>query len=361
MGRLCLPIAVQTLPQLVSDLTPEWLSAALGLDVVEVTVIDHAAATNQRLRIGLTYAGTGAGPASLFVKLASPDPVHREMIGASAMGEREARFYADVAPSLDLRVPRSYYAASADDGSFALLLEDLGAEGCQFSDGAWGVTADVAAVALEELAAFHARFEDPAVRDAVAPWLATPQPQHGDIVAQLMRSVLDEHAETLTPAYIAAGEVYIKHYARLDELWNSGPQTHIHGDTHIGNVFLDHDRLGFLDWGLARVSTHMRDVSYFLTMTVDSEERRRSERELLRLYLDALRVAGGADIDFDDAWFAHRVQAGYTVVATFLAFMPSYASEDAQVLGTALRRHSESALEDLDVVDAMREAVERSQ
>jgi hypothetical protein len=51
------------------------------------------------------------------------------------------------------------------------------------------------------------------------------------------------------------------------------------------------------------------------------------------------------------------VQAGYTVVATFLAFMPSYATDDARALGTALRRHSELALDDLQVVDAMRAAV----
>jgi hypothetical protein len=37
--------------------------------------------------------------------------------------------------------------------------------------------------------------------------------------------------------------------------------------------------------------------------------------------------------------------------------MPSYATSDAQVLGTALRRHSELALDDLEVVDAMRLAV----
>jgi hypothetical protein len=254
-------------------------------------------------------------------------------------------------------VPRAYYAAWADDGSFAVLLEDLAAGGCAFSDGSWGVKADAGAAALEELARFHARFEDPSVRATVAPWLAASQPQHGDFVAQLMRTVLEENADVLTPAYIAAGEFYVEHHDRLGELWDAGPQTYIHGDTHIGNVFLDCGRVGFLDWGLSRVSTPLRDVSYFLTMTLDPEERRRSERDLLRLYLDALRVAGGADIAFDEAWFAHRVQAGYTVVATFLVFMPSYATEDAQVLGTALRRHSELALEDLQVVDAMRAAV----
>jgi hypothetical protein len=279
------------------------------------------------------------------------------MIGASGMGEREVQFYADVAASLDLRVPRSHYAASADDGSFALVLEDLAAEGCAFSDGAWGVSADAAAGALEELARFHARFADPAARSAVAPWLATPQKHPGDFAAVLMSSVLDEHGDELTPAYVAAGRLYAEHPGRLDELWNAGPQTYIHGDTHIGNVFLDGQRVGFLDWGLSRVSTPLRDVSYFLTMSVDPPERRGSERELLRGYLDALRAAGGPDIGVDEAWAVHRVQAGYTVVATFLAFMPTYAAGDGVVLGTNLRRHSELALEDLEVVDALRAAL----
>ena len=357
VGGLCLCLPVSALPVDVSDLTPAWLSGVLGVEVVDVAVLDHASGTNQRVRIGLTYATTSAGPASLFVKVAAQDPAHREMIGASRMGEREAQFYADVAPSLDLRVPRSYYAASADDGSFALLLEDLAAGGCAFSDGEWGVTADAAAGALEELARFHARFEDPAVRSAVAPWLAAPQPPRSDWAVELMRTVLDEHGDALTPAYVAAGGLYVEHHARFDELWHTGPQTYVHGDTHIGNVFLDGDRVGFVDWGLSRVSTPLRDVSYFLTMTVDPQERQASERELLRLYLDALRAAGGADIGFDEAWFVHRVQAGYTVVATFLLFMPSYATSDAQALGRALLRHSELALDDLDVVDAMRAAV----
>jgi hypothetical protein len=101
----------------------------------------------------------------------------------------------------------------------------------------------------------------------------------------------------------------------------------------------------------------MRDVSYFLTMSVDPEQRAKSERSLLRLYLDALRSAGGPAIDFDEAWFNHRVQAGYTVVATFLAFMPSYNTAAGRGLGLALRQHCERALGELEVVDAMRAAL----
>jgi hypothetical protein len=347
---------MQTLPVDANDLTPEWLSDALGTDVTGVELLDHAFATNQRARIGLTYATADAGPASLFVKLAPIDPAHREMIGATGMGEREAQFYSDVAPTVNVVVPGCSFAASADD-RFVLLLEDLSVRGCQFSNGAWGVSADAAAGALEDLAVFHARFEDASERDRVAPWLHAPSRRMSEATAGLMRWVLDENAGKLPAGYTTIGELYVEHHAWFDEMWHTGPPTYVHGDLHIGNVFLDGDRVGFLDWGLSRVSTHLRDVSYFLTMSVDIDERRKNERDLLQGYLDALRAHGGVEITFDDAWATHRLQASYTVVATFLAYMPSYASGDGVALGDALLARADAAVDDLEVVDAVRAAL----
>ena len=345
------------LPGHPADLTPAWLSEVLGTRVVAVELLDHAFATNQRARIGLAYAMPGAGPASLFAKLAPLDEAHRQMIGAIGMGVREAQFYADVAGTIDLLVPSCAYSG-ADGDLFVLLLEDLAARGCRFSDGGWGVSADAAANALEDLARFHARFEDPAARDAAAPWLQAPSRGPGSAAAAgLMRMVLDRNAEALSPAYRAIGELYVEHHAWFDETWHAGPQTYVHGDLHIGNVFLDADRVGFIDWGLSRTSTHLRDVSYFLTMSVDVAERRANERALLETYLGALRSAGGAEIRFDDAWQAHRLQASYTVVATFLAYMPSYMAGDGVSLGSALLARADAALEDLDAVAAVRAAL----
>jgi hypothetical protein len=351
---------MQTIPADADDLTASWMSQALGTEVSEVEVLDHAVATNQRARIGLTYATADAGPPTLFVKLAPLDPVHREMIGATGMGEREAQFYADVAPTVELLVPRCFYGASDDVNSFVLLLEDLGARDCRFaSNGEWGVSADAAAVALEQLAGFHARFEDAAERARVAPWLSTPSRRMSEPTAGLMRMVLDAQAGRLSKDYATVGELYVEHHAWFDEVWHAGPATYVHGDTHIGNVYLDDGRVGFLDWGLSRVSTHLRDVSYFMTMSVDIAERRAHERDLLQGYLDALRAAGGVDITFDDAWHAHRLQASYTVVATFLAYMPTYAASDGVGLGNSLLARADAALEDLDVVDAVRVALAR--
>jgi hypothetical protein len=348
---------MQTLPVDANDLTPAFLSDALGTEVTAVELLDHAFATNQRARIGLSYATPAAGPATLFVKLAPIDPAHREMIGATGMGEREAQFYTDVAPTANVLVPACAFAAS-DGDRFVLLLEDLGPRGARFaSNGEWGIPADSAAQALDDLAVFHARFESQQERDRVMPWLATPKASMSEATSGLMRWVLDENAGKLSDDYTAIGELYVTHHAWFDTMWHAGPATYIHGDTHIGNVFLEGTRVGFLDWGLSRVSTHLRDVSYFLTMSVDVEERRKHERDLIQGYLDALRANDGVDISFDEAWHAHRLQASYTVVATFLAYMPSYAASDGVALGDALLARSNAALTDLEVVDAVHAAL----
>ena len=348
------------LPSAAEDLTATWLSEALGTEVTGVEVLDHAFATNQRARIGIRYGATddgpGAGPASLFVKLAPLDPAHRQMIGATGMGEREAQFFSDVAGGLDLLVPSCPFAASEGD-RFVLLLEDLTVRDCEFFPRMQGVGADAAAVALEDLARFHARFESQAERDRVAPWLRTPSRRMSEATAGLMRMVLDANAERLSPTYTAIGELYEQHHAWFDEVWHAGPPTFIHGDLHVGNVYLDAGRVGFVDWGLSRTSTHLRDVSYFLTMSVDVEVRRAHQRELLQGYVDALRAAGGHDYSFAEAWAAHRLQASYTVVATFLAYMPSYASGDGVALGDNLLMRANAAIEDLEVVDAVRAAL----
>ena len=345
------------LPGKPAELTPEWLSQVLGSRVRSVDLLDHAFATNQRARIGLTFEEPGAGPDSLFVKLAPLDEGHRQMIGAIGMGTREVEFFSDVASRVDLAVPRCAYAAAEGD-DFVLLLEDLSTRGCEFSDGSWGVRAAAAAPALEDLARFHARFEDPNERDAAAPWLRSPDRGPGsEATAGLMRFVLDQNADALAPHYRAIGELYIEHHAWFHRVWNEGPQTYVHGDLHVGNVFLDQGRVGFIDWGLSCVSTHLRDVSYFLTMAVDIEERRANERALLETYLRALREAGGTEIPFDEAWQAHRLHASYTVIASFLSYMPSYAAGDGVELGNALRARANAALEDLDVVGAVRSAL----
>jgi aminoglycoside/choline kinase family phosphotransferase len=272
------------------------------------------------------------------------------------MGAREANFYAQIAPSLSMRVPGAYFTAVDEDGSFLLLLEDLGTDDFRVSDGSWAVPGDLAPRALEELAELHVSFEDPA-RQAQAVWAApAPRSNREPLLAKL-REVITDHADELSEAYVAVGQLYLDHHVELERIWNDGAPTLLHGDPHIGNLFIDRDRVGFLDWGMSVIGPPLKDVSYFLTMGVEPEDRRRMQQDLLRHYLDARQSLGGSKISFDDAWAAHRVLAGYNVIASFLGLTPPYNAPERHLFSSNFRARAMLALDDLDTVAALRAAV----
>ena len=352
----------QRLPVDSSGLTPAWLSDALsprypGVRVAAVDVLDTTERTNHHLRLGLRYDVHAGAPDTLFCKLPPRDPEHRARIGASGMGTREVEFYAGVAPSLSMRMPACYVAAADADGSFLLLLEDLAAQGSLISDGSWAVPGKVARAAVAEMAELHVRFEDPARLATVATWATSRRSKPADFVIQTLRFVVDECRALVSEAYIDVAKLYIDHHEAIDAWWDSGPQTLIHGDAHIGNLFIDGDRVGFLDWGMAKIGTPMRDLSFFLTMGLDSEDRRRDERDLIQYYLDARHAIGGRPIAFDDAWLAHRMHAAYTVIASFLTMVPPYNTEARRMFTSNFRARAIAAIDELDAVAALRSVI----
>ena len=47
------------------------------------------------------------------------------------------------------------------------------------------------------------------------------------------------------------GRILFERSADIDAFWASQPQTVIHGDTHLGNLFFEGDSPGFIDWQVA--------------------------------------------------------------------------------------------------------------
>ena len=268
----------------------------------------------------------------------------------------EQLFYETLAPTLSMRVPAVYVARQDDrDGSFILLMEDLVSTGCRVSDGTWGVPLESAARALEDLAALHLYFLDPARRAAEASWVP-PATRGGEYGAIYLRKALAHHRDRMSDDFAAISEIYIDRRDELQALWQSGPTTVIHGDTHIGNLFFDQGRTGFLDWGVIKVSTPLRDVSYFLTMAMAIEDRRAHERELLRHYLDIWNANSGIEIGFDRAWLTHRIQAAYNVPAScqIVTFPP--VSEARRIFSEAFLARAEASIQDLESRAALRDA-----
>ncbi len=354
---------MERIPTSAAEIDATWLGDALAerhprARVARVELLESHETTNSHARLRVDYEEAAGAPATMFCKLlpGKSRGLEREAIARTWMGVREAMFYERLAPGLELRAP-TVYAVRHDEasGEFVVLMEDLAATGCTVSDGRRCVTPDAAAVALEDLAGLHLRFLDPARRQAEAPWVPPPDPP-SDYGTTRLQYALDHHRDRLSPAFAELAELYVAKTPAVHDLWHPRPWTVIHGDPHIGNLFDDAGRTGFLDWGLITLSTPLRDACYFLTMALSVEDRRRHERDLLRHYLDVHAAGGGTAWSFDQAWETYRVQASYLVPACCqIVTFPENVGAKRRVFAEAFLERSVAALDDLEVRAALRE------
>lgn len=154
--------ATLALPVHAAGISPDWLTAALaqrfpGVEVTEAKLTEELHGTASKFRMRVTYNAAGREarlPASLIVK--GGFSAHREMM--AYIYELEMRFYRDLAPRLDVRVPRCFFAGNdADNGQAIVILEDLDAAGARFCRVETPLGYEQAAAQLEALAACHSR------------------------------------------------------------------------------------------------------------------------------------------------------------------------------------------------------------
>lgn len=349
------------LPADPSEVTPEWLSQALderfpGTRVASVEVLEIHHGTNSNARLGVRYAGESALPETFFLKMLPLDPERRATINKTGMGRREALFYRNLADEICMRVPRPYVAQLHEsDGSFVLLLEDLESTTCRLADPVAGISVEQASNAMRDYAELHVRFEDETFRKQQAGWVDVLGGD-SDMGVWMLQFGLDHHRDKLRDGFAEMAQLYIEHRAALDEIWSRGPVTVLQGDSHVGNLFLDAGRVGFLDWGLIQLGTPMRDVGYFITMALSPENRRAHERDLIKRYLEARIEVGGTPFDFEEAWLLHRVHAAYAAPAACpLVLFPENEPIENKPLSRSFLERAQSVIEDLDARGALRE------
>ena len=344
-----------------AEITPAWLGEALrerfpdaSVASVEVLEIHHGTNSNARLRV--TYDTACALPETFFLKLPPLDPARREAINRTGMGRREALFYQTLAERVPMRVPHPYVARCDEaSGAFVVLIEDLASTGCTFPDVVAALSFEQASQAMRDYAARHVRYADEARRASEAGWVER-MPGGSDFGTTMLQYGLDHHRDRLTDAFAELSTLYIERQSALEEAWDRGSVTVLQGDSHIGNLFEDGGRPGFLDWGLIQLGTPLRDVGYFLIMALSPANRRKHERELIEHYLAARREAGGEPITFDDAWRLYRVHASYAVPAACpLVLFPEDEPAANARLAAAFLERAECAIEDLDARGALRE------
>ena len=348
------------IPASLEEIDPELLSAAVaprfpGARARSVEVVDAHSGTTGRARLRVAWEPGSDAPEALFAKLAPTDEIQRQMVITTGMGRREARFYDTLTDNVPVRTAASYATAWTDDGSgYWMLIEDLAASGCSFPSWRDPDQEGVAAGTLDTLARLHAGFwESPRLQEEF-PWIE--RPMRSDFAPVLVQSGLEQFGDEMPAAFHELARIYVEHTEAVNDLMDEGPKTLIHGDAHLGNLFLDGAEVGLLDWACTCRAPGLRDVGYFLCNSIDAELRRDREHDLVRGYLEALAKAGAPAPSFDDAFMRYR---RYALCAWVAATVTAAVGDRMQALEIGMRsmKRATRAIVELETVELVREGL----
>jgi thiamine kinase-like enzyme len=350
------------------QLTPAWLTGALR----ESGVIRDASVTSARcegIGVGAGFLGQlgrirleydkpeASAPASLIAKMPTLDPGGREICRIFQFYEREIRFYDDVAPSINVRVPRRYYSAmdkEADD--YLILLEEI--TDAQMIDEVAGCNAEQAEQAIRAIAKFHAAWWDTPEVEALAwmPYANSPvqlaaEPSYN----QAWEPFLQMFGDLLTPSMRAlASDMRTRIVDLLNELARA-PRTIAHADFRLDNLFFDENgAVAAIDWQISFRARGVFDVAYLLSSCVEPEVRKAHEMRLLKIWHDIAAAGGAGGYSWDDAVTDYRrsllVCNVYTVIAIGTL---DAANERGVALFKAWLRRRSTAIEELNAGELM--------
>jgi hypothetical protein len=338
----------------IEDLTPSWLSGALDRPVRSVSV--------ERIGSGQTGATYRLAidaddlPPTIIAKVAAGDPAARQQV---APGYRnEVGFYGLLADTVAVRAPRCSVAAISDDGlCFTLLLEDLEprAPGVQVL----GCSPERARGAVRNLTGLHApRWSDPGLLDL--DFILGPSADGaaflGDVTKSACDIFVDRYGSELGDTDVAT----LRDSADVITEWvlaRPEPFSLIHGDYRLDNLMFGaaDDDVVAVDWQTLAVGPPARDLAYFLGNSLEVEQRRTSEEELVDAYHGGLVERGvtgyGRDQCFDDYRLGQLQGPLITMLGAAFATAVRTATADAMFI--AMARRSAAAIRDLRSLDLL--------
>jgi len=328
-------------------LTPEWLTAALRAGGHDATVrgVRHEPvgtgqmAASHRLHLDLAPGAGPDVPTSLVAKLPTPDVAARSLVGGAY--HTEAAFYAEIAPTVAIRVPACHHHAIADDhATFTLLLEDMApaTQGDQIA----GCTAEEARRAAVNLAGLHGpRWSDPTLHDH--DWLLAPDAEGAVLLREILVSATDAFVDRYGPRMARDDVATLRAVAEAIGDWVLGrttPYGLVHGDYRLDNLLFASvggsadaganasgdagagpagvAGVAAVDWQTVSIGLPGRDIAYLLGTGLDPGERRRYEDDLVAAYHAALVGHGVAGYSLDDCLADYRYGAVQGPLVTVL-------------------------------------------
>lgn len=346
------------LPVTVDGVTAEWLTAALrqratGVTIRDCEVVDTTFTTCSKIRLRLDRdeAAIAAGIPELVIVKGGFEEHGREL---DHMHLREVCGYRDVYPKVPLPHPACYFADYDPEARQGIIImEDLVAKGVEFCHATNPQTHEQVARRLSALAAFHAKTWDaPEIR---------PGGKWGDLVDffDVMRPFFDKCSApdnwarfVDAPRGVAVSKRFhdrqwlVDSWEKVTSYSHALPHCVLHGDVHLGNLYIDPDGTpGFLDT-LASLGPGMLEVSYHVSAAVDVADRSQWEGALVRHYLDQLTANGAQAPSFEDAMRQYGV---FLIYGHFIWFTTE-SKFQAEAVNTANAARVSQAMLDHDTV-----------
>ena len=321
-GRLDLADSLN-IPGNQQDITAEWVQRALALgtgsDVPKIrgVAIEEIGAgigmVGRILRCHLTYEGEPlAALRTIVIKLPSVDDNTRQTARQLRLYQREFDFYRALASHVPIQAPRLLYGDFyAGDHNFVLVLEDLGHMATV--DQVDGASEQQAMVAIRAAARMHGRYWGQVDLPPVSTVYVPTTPERHSMVQAVYQLSLPRVFELFGDHFSAAmrrlAESYGSHLAEHSAVVARRPQTLIHGDFRLDNMFFDPDEHGdvaVVDWQVSGVGSALYDVAYFLSSSVATDIRRAIERDAIETYHDVVNsvLTGGPTLD--ECWRSYR-------------------------------------------------------
>jgi len=335
--------------ELEKALTPAWMTQALseaypGVEVSAVTDVDIFRTAATKVRFKVTYADPSTtAPTQLFMKgffggdEAAP-------YRASGVAEAEVRFYREIAPGLSMELPPYVYGiADSSNGHGIIVMKDMIVAGAKFLGALEPYTLTQTRCTLDQLARLHASHWG-AEKLARLPWLKSTIGLLSDkpvmTVERLNELMSGKRGDTLAPE-IKDGARMFRGLQALRKRVAETQLCVVHGDTHAGNVYEYPSGQAFTDFQMVQRGCWALDIAYHIAAVLTVEERVRSEKDLLRHYLDRLAAHGATPPTWDEAWhlYSMSVLYGYYLWGITQFVQPDIIVEFVHRLGSAAADH----------------------
>jgi hypothetical protein len=356
-------------PRTADEVTPEWLTRALqanGRDVVVRTVRRTPLGEGVGMMSLLEHVEVeyehGDGPTTMVLKLPATNEANRAVALAFDIYRRETLFYRDVAALTPAATPEVYVSEIEGKEAFVLLLEDLGHY--RLGDQIVGCSVADAELCMVELGDLHATFWEDVDRPELE-FLPYHHPSHhSEGLRQGAAAGWDPMLEVfgdVVPAPLAAlKDRFLAAIPRMQEWIATPPLTVVHGDFRMDNLFFGttpgESRVAAIDWQGALKAKGVQDLGYLLGGSVEIEDRRAHERDLVGKWHENLCHGGVEGYSLDQAWQDYLRSLLYQwTVTTVIAGTLDPSNDRGRAWMTRMVDRHATAIEDHQLRELLRE------